>query len=167
MLDVTPPQALQIPEAPTKIPRKLDHASINSLAYDLVTKVALEEVCEAYQITLTQLNVELQNNPHLKQALASWKQTIAEHGAFNASVIAAAAETLPFILQDNISEGTDPTIRSRNMKMLMDHKSQQDKIRAERDKATQDGPAIGVQVSMNVSPGIRGISAAPVTINQE
>ena len=166
MLDVTKPEEPKV-VAREHEPRKLDHASINSLAYDLVTGVDYKTICAAYMIDMAQLSHELKQNAHLKEAVKSKKNDIATQGAFAAAIEAAASETLPHILKDNTERGTEPAVRSRNMKMLMDYKIQKEKIAADLQKSDKAGPAMGVQVNFNVSPGIRGISASTATITQE
>ena len=160
-MQAQPPSDI-ITTPPTRLsePRKLDHASINSMAYDLVTGVEYKAVCEAYMLDLKQLHHELTTNEHLKEALRNWKTGIKEDGAFGAAIEAAASETLPHILRDNVDSATEAAVRSRNMKMFMDYKIQREKIKADLQKSDKvTSPALGVQVNFNVSPGIRGISA--------
>ena len=166
MLDVTKPEEPKVIVREHE-PRRLDHASINSLAYDLVTGVDYRTICTAYMIDMAQLSHELKNNAHLIQAVESKKNDIATQGAFAAAIEAAASETLPHILKDNTERGTEPAVRSRNMKMLMDYKIQKEKIEADKQKSDKTGPSMGVQVNFNVSHGIRGISASTATITQE
>lgn len=168
-MQATPPSDI-IVTPPTRLsePRKLDHASLNSLAYDLVTGVEYKAVCAAYLLDLKQLHHELTTNTHLMEAIRNWRTGIKEQGAFGAAIEAAASETLPHILRDNVSSETEAAVRSRNMKMFMDYKIQREKIKADLQKSDKAlAPALGVQVNFNVSPGIRGISTPTATINQE
>lgn len=148
------------------MPRKLDHASINSLAYDLVTGAPYQEIYAAYMLTPAQLLREVKTNIHLKQATTSLRDTIRREGSLDVSIKAVLAESLPHILKDNIDPETEPSIRSRNLATLLNYTSTKSKIAADLEKADKGTSAtMGVQVVFNASPGIRGISDN-VTINQ-
>lgn len=148
------------------MPRKLDHASINSLAYDLVTGADYSKIYAAYMLTPAQLLHEVKTNIHLKQATSSLKDTIRREGSLDVSIKAVLAESLPHILKDNIDPETEPSIRSRNLATLLNYTSTKSKIAADLEKADKGTSAtMGVQVVFNASSGIRGISDN-VTINQ-
>ena len=148
------------------MPRKLDHASINSLAYDLVTGADYQEIYRAYMLTPAQLLHEVKTNIHLKQATSSLRDTIRREGSLDVSIKAVLSESLPHILRDNIDPETEPSIRSRNLATLLNYTSTKSKIAADLEKADKGTSAtMGVQVVFNASSGIRGISDN-VTINQ-